>query len=332
MKTSRWLLPLLLCLAALLPAPEVGAKETILVIESYHANYPWDQSYSEGLRETLGSRYDLVFFEMDTKRLPKEQHEGMAQKAWEKIKATQPALVVLGDDSALKFLGPRLAGSDLPTVYLGINNDPKEYKMTGLPNVTGVLERPLMKPAIGHLKSIVKPTPRKLLVLFDNSITSQASVAEIFKGKTTSEIEGIQVDLKLIGNIDEWKEAVLKADKNGYDALVVGLYHTIFDQYNLYVDSDDLLEWTVFSSPVPPFGFWDFTVGPRRTVGGLVLYGKVQGKLAGQLALQILGGKKAGEIPPVVAEEGQFLFSRSQLTFWNISLPSAIASQAQFTD
>jgi len=319
-------------LLTLFPPTARGAKDTILVVESYHANYPWDQSYSDGLRETLGSRYKLVFFEMDTKRLPKNEHEGMAQKAWEKIQATDPALVVLGDDSALKFLGPRLAGTDLPTVYLGINNDPREYKVTGFSNVTGVLERPLMKPAIGHIKTIVKPTPRKLLVLFDNSITSQASVAEIFKGKATSEIEGIQVDLKLIGNIDEWKSAVLDAAKNGYDALVVGLYHTIFDQYNLYVDSDDLLEWTVFSSPVPPFGFWDFTVGPRRTVGGLVLYGKVQGKLAGQIALQILGGKKAGDIPPVVAEEGQFLFSRSQLTFWDLSLPSAIAAKAEFTD
>ncbi len=43
-------------------------RETILVIESYHGEYPWDQSYKEGLREVLASKYDLVFFEMNTKQ------------------------------------------------------------------------------------------------------------------------------------------------------------------------------------------------------------------------------------------------------------------------
>ncbi len=58
-------------------------NKTILVIESYHAQYPWDISYKKGLENILGNDYSLVHFEMDTKRLPASQYEERAQLAFE---------------------------------------------------------------------------------------------------------------------------------------------------------------------------------------------------------------------------------------------------------
>ena len=137
----------LLLLFLLLPL-SVFAQKTVFVVESYHAGFAWDASYKKALQETLGTRYKLEFFEMDTKRLPKEQHQRMSDLAWKKYLELKPDLVVLGDDAALITLVKRLAETRTPVVYLGINNNPRDYVPLTAENFTGVLERPLLKRSI----------------------------------------------------------------------------------------------------------------------------------------------------------------------------------------
>lgn len=307
-------------------------KETILVIGSYHAEYPWEISYREGLRELLAYKYDLESFYMDTKRLPSSEHEKMAQKAWEKYQEIKPVLVILGDDNALKYLTPRFSKTETPVVYLGINANPRDYGAFDKENITGVLERPLVKRSVSILKRMIQPEPKKALVLFDSGPTSEASVAEAFGGKTTLVVNGIETELKLIGKWDVWENTVLKAKGDGYDAIFTGLFHTIRDAQGKHVSDEKVLEWTVKYSPLPPFAFWDFIVGSDKAVGGFVLSGKAQGKEAAKLALRILRGKSPGEIPPVIGKRGEFIFSRSQLKKWNLTVPTDILSLTKFTE
>lgn len=60
----RWLL---LCLV--FSSQAFAAK--VLLIESYHSEYPWDQSYIQGLTAALTNTIELDTFQMDTKRIPK---------------------------------------------------------------------------------------------------------------------------------------------------------------------------------------------------------------------------------------------------------------------
>lgn len=308
------------------------ARPTILVIESYHAEYPWDKSYKEGLAEVLGAENQLVFFEMDTKRVPKSEYPKRAELAWKKYQDLKPDLVILGDDNAVSLLGARFLKTKTPVVYLGVNRNPRDYGLVGHPNVTGVMEKPLLRKSIHTLHSIVKPPPRKVLVLFDNGTTSQAAVSEDFEGKTVIDILGVSVKLELIGDLDKWKQVVTDAKTSGYDAIVIGLYHTVFDKNNKHVDAAELLHWTVNNSPVPYFGFWDFSVGSDKTIGGFVLFGKTQGQAAGEMAKKILAGTPPAEIPPKIGEKGRFYFSKSRLKQWHIDLPPAIAAISAFTD
>ncbi|MFH2093643.1 MAG: sugar ABC transporter, partial [Pseudomonadota bacterium] len=205
---KRLIFLLMLCLLTL-PVLCQAAKSTILVIESYHAEYAWDASYKEGLEEVLGQTYNMEYFEMDTKRIPADQYEKRADLAFKKYQKLNPVMVILGDDNALKLLGPKLSLTKTPVVYLGVNQNPRNYNMFGPENITGVLERPLMKRSILFLKELLNPAPKKILILFDNGTTSQSSVEQVFKGKDTTSIAGIKTDLKLIGNLDVWKETVL---------------------------------------------------------------------------------------------------------------------------
>lgn len=313
----------------LLPLCVFAQKKDILVIESYHAEYPWDASYKEGLEEILSDKYNLLYFEMDTKRLPKSEYENRAEMAWNAYKRINPVLVILGDDNALKYVGPKFAKTTIPVVYLGINANPRAYDIVQHQNITGVLERPMLKRSIAYLKELL--TIKKVLVLFDSGTTAQVVFAETFYGKESVSLNGIIAEIKLITFYEEWKKTILKAKEQGYDAILVGLYHTITDDTGTHVDDQEILAWTSENSPLPPFAFWDFSVGPGKTIGGHVLFGKEQGINAGEIALKILSGEKYTKFPKV-AEKGRFLFSKSQLKKWGLTLPDDIASKVEYIE
>jgi ABC-type uncharacterized transport system substrate-binding protein len=323
---------MLACLSLVFAATTAAAAApSILIIESYEASSPWDRSYLDGLRSDLGDQFQLTTFEMDTKRLPVSAHPQQAEKAWQSYLQSKPQLVILGDDNALKYLGPRLLDSGVPVVYLGINNNPEDYVPTGH-NLTGILERPLFEFCLHTIGQIVQPAPKRALLLFDNGTTSRAAVAEAFKNKPSQLIGNILVDLKLIGDWDEWQRTVKTAQQQGYDAIVVGLYHTLVDKQGKNVPADQVLQWTSVNSPLPPFTFWDFSVGSDKTIGGFVLNGQEQGKAAAGVVRKILAGTAPGEIPPTVGKNGKFVFSRHQLQKWHLTLPKQISGKTEWTD
>ncbi|MBU1340050.1 MAG: sugar ABC transporter [Proteobacteria bacterium] len=308
----------------------LSASTSILIIESYHAEYPWDKSYIQGIREGMKGDYEFFTFEMDTKRIPQSEYEKSAQKAWEYYLEKKPALVFLGDDNALKYLSARFAKEKTPVVFLGINNNPRAYDIFSAVNMTGVLERPLLKRSIVEMDKLLEL--KKVLILFDSGTTSKVVLSEVFNGKEEMKISDIDIHLKLIGSWETWQETVLNCKNEGYDAMVIGLYHTIVDKTNTHIDAEKVLNWTSKNTPIPPFAFWDFAVGPGKAIGGLTLFGKTQGQAAAEMAIEILKGTQPSKIQVRYGEKGNLLFSRTQLKKYNIDLPEDIASKATLTD
>ncbi len=142
-------------------ATSAFAKETILVIESYHAEYAWDKDFNRGIEKVIGDQYNIVNFYMDTKRVAKSEYANRAEAAWAKYKQVKPSLVILADDNALKLLGKRFESEPTLVVYLGINGSPRNYISLKSKNITGVIERPLLKRSLVTLSSILKPAPKK---------------------------------------------------------------------------------------------------------------------------------------------------------------------------
>ena len=101
------------------------------------------------------------------------------------------------------------------------------------------------------------------------------------------------VDLRLIGTVKAWQEAVLSA-KGDYDAIIFGIYQTLKNADGSAVDPEELAAWSANNTPVPPFAFWDFGVGANRSIGGLVLDGKSMGKSVAVMVKKIL---EQGVIP-----------------------------------
>lgn len=307
-----------------------SAENDLLIIESYHAEYPWDISYVNGVNNAFkDSDYKIHRFQMDTKRIPKTDYQTKADEAWKFYQDTQPKLVFLGDDNALTFLSEKLGSTKTPVVYLGINSNPRRMKLAK--NITGVLERPLFKKSVVELRKIM-PKSKRILVLFDNGNTSKHAVEEAFKGKTSLKITGIKLDLKQIGKRGLWESAINSAKNDGFDSIIIGLYHTLTDDNNASVNAVELLKWTSQNSTIPLFAFWSFSVGPDKAAGGLVLEGYSQGEKAAEIAKRILEGSNPADIRPVIGEKGKFLFSKTLLKKWNVTLPPDIASKTEYID
>ena len=169
--------------------------------------------------------------------------------------------------------------------FLGINNNPRHYNLHNSKNITGVLERPLIKRSIS---SIAQGRANKVLLLFDNSHTSQTTLEEKFSNNKQQIISNIEVDIALIKDWNSWQEKVISSKQKGYDIIFIGLYHTLVDLHNNHIPAAEVLSWTIQNTPIPPFAFWDFSIGKDKAIGGLVLVGYEQGVLAAQMAKLIL--------------------------------------------
>lgn len=295
-------------------------KAKILIVNSYHAEYPWVVAHNSVLIEELGTKAVLTFAYLDAKRLDEKEKNNKVNEVLELFSSIQPDLVILTDDFALKSLGPRIQKTKTPVVFLGINNNPRNY-VDELTQMTGVLERPLLKRSIAYIQEILDGKMNKALVLFDNGMTAKTTMDHVFRGKDRLVFDWTDVDIQLVETYVQWKKAVMTSKQKGYDAVFLGLYHTIQDEHGNHVDDGEIATWTSQNSPLPLFAFWDFAVGADKAVGGLILSGEPQRKEAVKLAIRILSGVSPQDIQPVTAEHGRFIFSRSGLKKWNLILP-----------
>lgn len=291
----------------------------ILIIESYDPSMPWVQDNIRGIKSVLGSKHNLDYFYLDTKRVPAEQQPAQAQMAWQYYLKGKPDLVIISDDDAINLLAHRIARNGTQVVYLGMNGNPRQNGTYGTPHITGVLERPLLKRNIVEMSALIG-SPQKALVLFDDSSVSKTALKENFGNSSHWQLDKLSVDIAQSNSYSRWQEIIRTARQHGYEMIFIGLYHTLRDDKGNHIDADAAIRWAGTNSQVPLFGFWDFSIGPGKTIGGLVLSGYEHGAAAGSMAEELLAGKQKN-VTPRIPSRGEYLFSRSGTTRWNISIP-----------
>lgn len=310
-------------------AQQPGGK-SVLIIDSYHLGHPWVKSYHQGITGILNEHYSIKSFQMDTKRRKAEEFDQIAQEAWSKYQETKPLAVILGDDNALRLLGPKFVKEkNVQVVFLGINNNPRVYGVLGQNHISGILERPLIKRSILLMNKLL-PINRALVV-FDDSVTSKVVLKEIFNNQENIKIGKTVVDIILTNDFAEWQSVTSK--EKPYDAIFMGLYHTVKDSTTgKHVDANTVLEWVSKNTKKPLFAFWNFSVGTNKAMGGYVLHGEEQGKSAAVMLLEMVNKKPADyNMLPVTGETGRYMFSRSETKRWNLK-PDKIGDNAIWVD
>lgn len=324
---SRFILLVLLSMFSML-SREVVALD-VFFVHSYHHGYPWVQAYFSAFKDELNP-HSLKDFQMDTKRLPESQFDIKAEQALSLIKEINPKLVVVSDDNALKLVGKPALEAGFPVVFLGVNNNPRQYvAMTD--KVAGVLERPLFKRSVAELQRIV-PNLRKILVLLEDGITSTAIINTSFDGRLHHKIGLTEVDVARVRDFSHWQLLIKDLPNTKYDLIIIGNYARLSDATGKPVPLEVTTEWTSEYSSIPVFAFWRFSVGSEKAVGGLVLSGEHQGRAAASIVNQYLS---SGRFPnPLIRTptQWQYLFSKSELKRWGLRLPKDLLEEVEWLD
>lgn len=319
----------LLILVLLLVSPLCFSK-TVVVIQSYHAEYKWDSDYIRAIKSTLGVKHDITFLELDTKRLPKPQWAAQVEKIRESVGKIQPDIAILGDDNAFSLMAKHLVEQDIPVVFFGVNGTPVQHPTLEHPLVTGVLERPFFGRSVRHLRKVLRNRDR-FLILMDDSITMRNAVNDYFGDARQAELYGTDLDIVLTNDKDTWLNAVENAHTQ-YDAVIVGTHHTIRDAENNYIAPNKLINKAYYSSRIPIFSFWDISIGKEQGVGGFTVSAYQEGLTGARLASLILNGVAPDRVPQIKSLSGHYVYSKSGMRHWSLDLSPLIASQSNFVE
>ncbi|SON48766.1 ABC transporter substrate-binding protein [Vibrio tapetis] len=316
----------LLCVYMAFFVAQTQAKSMVFV-HSYHFGYPWVQEYRSGFFDTL-DKMEVAEFQMDTKRRAPDEFKAIAEQAWSFVIKNAPDVVVVSDDNALKYLGPRLSEQGIPFFFMGVNANPRNY-IPITDTVSGVLERPLVRRSV-YMIGKVLPDVKRIRVLMDSTVTSNAILETSFGNKLNQTVTGIEVDTKLVSSWEQWQQFIFDAKYDGYDAVVIANYAGLKDRYGRHHDMDSVSEWTSEHSELPLFAFWAYSVGKKKAVGGLSISATQQGIVAAQLVNQYFEQQTMPMI--TTPEKGAFVFSQSELDRWKLHLPAEIHSKARMLE
>jgi ABC-type uncharacterized transport system substrate-binding protein len=306
--------------------PSLAAQKRILLIQSYDPSLPWTVQCEQGIRSVLPDSVSLDIVYLDTKRETPAEYRANVDEAMARFQRTGPDLVMLGDDNALRILGPTLADTGVPVVYFGINNNPRSYFEMLPPNVVGVIERIPLFHWVRLLTGVV-PDARNILVLMDDSPTAKAIFDTNFMGRQSVAFDGRTVSCALISEWARWRETVLA---DGYDFIVMPIYHALKNGNGEHVDYKAVVAWTSEHSTAPVFATQDYAVGDKGVVGALVVVGEEHGAIAGRLAAAILRGENIADLSAQDDQKGRMFFNRTQLRRFGLELPPDLAERAVF--
>lgn len=287
--------------------------DRVMVVHSYHEGYEWTKSINESLESSFnvhGIAYRIFY--MDTKRQPGETWKrAMARKAKKAVAQYDPQVVIAVDDNAQAyFVKDYVNKSPIQFVFCGVNADPERY---GYPatNVTGILERAYHSQTLRTLKAIM-PQVRRVAVVSDDSATTNLLLPRIHKLPSQASTEpGIVIThYAQPATFSQWQHTIQQLEKDvQVDALMIPLFHTVKkESTQVSMASSEVLAWTIKNSTKPLVGLWPIFVN-----GGGLLAVTVSphehGRVAAQMALEILDGKSSNQIPIQINQDGHVMFN-----------------------
>ena len=299
--------------------------QKVLLVHSYHTGYPWVDAITQGAKRALaGSHAELEILYMDTKRKTSEEWKHQAGKRADDVVAEwQPDVVITADDNAQQYFAKNYAGRVSPQfVFCGVNAKPEKY---GYPasNITGVLERPHYAETLRQLQQLV-PDAKRVALLSDDSPTSAGAI-EFIKGQTAP-LELVSCDTP--SSFADWQHAVRRCQDSA-DVIAIYTYHTVKRTGgDESMDPKEVMSWTVANSRIPIVGFLIVTVDDGALCGYLES-GVEHGFRAGNIALELLGGKRAVDIPLVTALEGQSMLNMATARNLGIEVPQEVISDTE---
>lgn len=313
---------------------QTSEKRNIVIIHSYSGSNHWVANQEKGFRSIVGNHYQYYRFYMRTKQLPKQLFAEKALEALAYVQKIDPIMVYTTDDNAFRLVG-RFVNPAVPVVFSGVNAHLREEYpwIINTQNITGVLERPLIKRSITELVTALELSPKKILILLGVSPTAKAFLLNDLEGRKFFKIGAAETRVHVSGRFADWKQKIIKSKQDGYDLIMITGNQALVDNRGKHVDRFVVARWISQYSPIPIFTVHEGQIGHNMLIGGMILSGTYMGEDAGNIAKEILENqKRPARMFPVIQSKGIIIFSKSQLKRWNLKLSEDYTKTVKLLD
>jgi PAS domain S-box-containing protein len=330
-RPQRFLATLFLALVLLIDGPvkplwaknhPVGEPFHVLVLHSFHPELARTEGIMDGLYAGLAGvpvEIKLHVQYMDTKRFSDRDYLTHILDAilHYKLARTSFDLALVVDDPALNFAVEHRDSlfANTPLIFCGISNYRPEM-MAGLDGVTGVVEYPAFRETLGTALRLHAGS-EEVVVIGGIRDLSDRENRRMLLAAMSALPEQVRFTFWDDLPLDEL-EVRLAALPPGRLAFLNG---AVYGQNGEVLTFSEALGRLTRAGKVPIYSVWDFLLG-EGIVGGKLVNGGRQGRIAAELARRVLAGKRPEEIPVVVAESSEYLFDYRQLQKWSISTRS----------
>lgn len=304
--------------ATALPAANIPSDAKILILNSYHHGYDWSDNELNGILKNFsdaGLKDDTYLEYLDSKHFADnrqfEQLRNLFSVKYAKVKL---ALVLTMDnpafDFAIRYRKDLFRG--VPIVFIGMN-DFEPAMLKGETGVTGVVER---QDIAGTVKAAmaIHPALKEVVIVHDYTSSGLAS-----RDEARDQLAPLAGRLRFRDLPEMTIEEVTAELGKLKPGTIVLPFSFSRDKAGKVFNHPLLAEILSKSSPVPVYGTKVERLG-FGIVGGSLLEGTSHGAMGAALALRILAGEKADDIPIVIDPSSKLIFDNIQLKRFNIDL------------
>lgn len=317
------LLSLLMIPSASFLSPHAADADTspsgrVLFISSY--SYGWDtvQIQIEGIKAGIGSNVVLDYEFMDTKRVDTETsqrqfYEGLAYR----LSIVEPYdVVILGDDTALlfalKYRDELFAG--IPLIFEGVNDEQLAVEVSKDPLISGILEKLSFQKNIDFARTLF-PNATQVIGIFDDTVTGQTERASFYQNSLLyPELTFSEINTSAL-TTEELKNALKNIPK---DSILIYVVMTQDASGKNYTNLESVRLISEYAC-VPAFRMVSGGIG-SGLLGGNIVSMELSGKLAADMAMQILSGTDPASFDVVVESPNIYCVDEAVMRRFDIRL------------
>jgi signal transduction histidine kinase/HPt (histidine-containing phosphotransfer) domain-containing protein/ActR/RegA family two-component response regulator len=288
---------------------DVVPVKRVLYLNSYDRGYRWSDEVERGLRERFtasGRNIELSVEYLDSRRFPGHAHiEGLTTAIAVKYAGYRPDLVVVSDNFAFDFAVGNRARlfPGLPVVFCGYNNFRPE-SIAGIDNITGVNEEIDIAKTVDLALKVQPATKTLVFILSTGDPSSKKNVDLVESSVLPKYRDRYHVVALKDASMAEIRQRLAGLPRETVVFLAGQTSDTAQGRAYTPVENGRLIS---VASPFTVYTFWDFHLN-TGVLGGHIVTGFDQGRAAADMALRILDGTRAADIPVMMESPTSDIF------------------------
>lgn len=293
----------------------VKEKLEVLFISSYSLNFISFEDQVQGIREGLNNNANIKIEYMNSSNIDLEENE---LRFYDLVKMNLENYnnydaIIVGDDEALEFTLKYREDifKGIPIVFLGIQRTDLIRKAFEFEGISGVRELESVEENIDLIKKLHSNIEN---IIFLNNCGENFYPDLVEKNPQFNFGELITNEL----SIDEFRKVISELEEN---TAIISLYPDHFKDRE-WLNTQDINKMIGELNPnIPVYSILNYSIG-TGSIGGKVIKHFEQGRLAGQIVLQLLEGKDEEEVYIGYDLANKHVFDYNVLKNFNIRISS----------